>query len=240
MGDIFGSEETTSSSNSSNSTGSVNHYAGDSAAYFKQLYDELLSGLSTSQQTNPYTEQAASNLSNLSGSSGLSEYASGKNLDVTSNPYLQAQASAIKDNAMDNWTKAGTGINDLFNNNSFWSGSGHENALVSGAQDATRNLTNDLSSFWGNAYQNEVGNMTNSASALNSINSNLGSTGNTLNSQSTDEYNQLLSYLNSLVQSANDVQTTENTESTGTQTTEKSGLGDVIGTALGTYAGKKW
>lgn len=180
MSDLLGEESTTNTSQSSNTSGSsnVNNYgSAESLAGYNSLYKAL---------------------------SGLTSQYSG---DVTTNPTYQAGANAISNKATQNWTKSANQINDLFGGQSFWSGSAHENALESGAQDYSTGLADSLASYWTGAQTNQNNTMTS-----------------------------LLSLLNSLTQSNADTATNynSNTNSTGTSTTENSGgLGDLFGTVLG-------
>lgn len=175
MNDLFGSEQTTTAQQQSTEKRSVNNYgSSDALAGYNDIYSRV----------SRYIDQS-------SGS-------------VYDNPTYQAGAKAIKNSSNDIWVSSANQINDLFDSSSFWSGSAHNNALVSGAQKNSSNLADALSSYWTGAQTSQ---------------------NNALSSR--------LSQLLSLIQSNSDVTSDTNVSSCGQRSRTESGLGDAFGTVLG-------
>lgn len=179
MNDLFGSETT--------STSSTNPFSGKQKQWYEELQPylynrmtnqrsysgDLSAGLNSTQQS------AIGKLSDYANNPMLSKYASGQMIDPTNNPYVQAQAGIIKQNASDTWQKQGDQVNSMFNKNSFWSGSAHENALKNAGADINKQTSSALASLYGDAYNTGVNQMLQAQSAQETAANNMLNAGNT-------------------------------------------------------------
>ncbi len=242
MGDIFGSDTTT--------TSTTQPFSGDMATQFADYLKKLQtnpigSNAYTGQLTAPMndTQQSAITLLNgVANNPELAKFASGQYLDPATNPYLQKSADIIKQNATDQFNQTANGIDTRFNNRGFWDSSAHANTLDRAGDNANQNYDNAIASLYGNAYQTNVGNMLQAQGAQQSSANSLLNAGNTAYGISNDALqNQYKAYLTQQGFNQQDIQNFLNALNIGknptqTQTQEgDSGLGGLLGQVAGMY-----
>lgn len=155
MDDLFGKETT--------STSTSEPFSGLQKQRYESLWPYLQNRLNNPRRytgpvaapLNPTQQGAISRLSGLADSPFLRDTVGGRYLSPESNPYLQKNIDILGRKAKENFADAAGNINSLFNKNSFWSGSAHQDALSKTADQANENYNDSLASMLGGAYDRE-------------------------------------------------------------------------------------
>ena len=245
MGGLFGGK-TTQTSTTTPFSGAI---ADEFGNMFKTLSGRYSNDASSSgyggQLTAPEnsTQQAAvSGLAANANNQTLADYANGKYLDPSTNPYTQQYANELTTNANNQFKTDAAGIDSRFNNRGFYDSSAHASTLDRASQDANANLDNSLTNFYNQQYQSGVGNMLNAQGQQQSANNALLNAGNgeydIANNADNANYQNYLAQKGFTQQDINDLlnyfQVGRNPSTTTTQTSND-GLGSVVGTVAGKY-----
>lgn len=220
-------------------------FSGVSAERYNSFYPYLQGQLNdqtgyTQPMTSPINatqQQAISGLQTGATNQNLQDYASGKYLDPSTNPYLKSSVDQIQQSAKENFNQAAQGIDTRFANRGFYDSSAHAGTLDRTADLANRNVANATSNLYGNAYQQGVGNMLNAQGAQQSANAALLSGGNTqygisdtaLQRQYSDYLNQQGFKQQDISNLLNYLQIGKNPTTTQTSNDGGAGAGQVVG-----------
>ena len=224
-------------------------FSGETAKRFEDLYPYLQNKLNTSvsysvpltASMNDTQQKAITGLSSLVDNQNLSDYASGKYLDPSSNPYLQKSLDILRTNANNQFADTAAGIDSRFNNRGFYDSSSHISSLDRAADTANENYNNAATQLLSNQYNQGVGNMLNAQSSLQGANSALLNAGNTAyNIADTDLQRKYQDYLTQQGFNQQDISNLLQYFSVGknpTQTQTSNDGGEGAGKLVGTIAG---
>ena len=195
---------------------------------------DLTAGLTDTQKT------AASYLSSLLGDSALTDTASGKYLDLSTNPYLEQTYNLAADKVMDKLGTAYDNVNSQFNQRGLYNSSARMDNLNTQTDNAATQLATLANDIYGTAYNNERTNQINAISSLADLNNSLynyGTTEQTTNQNAlTNAYNEWLRQQGVDENDIANMLTYFNmVKNPTTTTTTNSGLGDLAGTVAGAY-----
>lgn len=247
MGDLFGGDKQTTTSTSEAFSGNRNNQ-------FNELYPYLRSRANNPQQyTGQYTapingtgRQAIDLMKNYANNAMLSDTASGKYIDPTTNKYLGLQADIISHKMGEQFGDATDVIDSRVNRSGFWGGSGHQALMEKARNDVLDRQGEALTNLYGNAYDQERTRQMQALGMQSSLADALMRGGEyERNISDTDLQRRREQWLAEQGLANQDIQNLLNYFSVGrnpttTQTTEGgSGLGDVFGTVLGKMA-TKW
>lgn len=242
MGSLFGSKTTTTSKQTPFSGKQKDWYEGFQPYLMGRVNNPIRYGGETAAPINQTQSDAIGKLQDSAANRTLQDYAEGAYIDPMSNPYVTAQADAIRQAGQEAWGEQGRQVNDLFNKNSFWGGSAHQDQLAKTQKDVNRSTQNSLASLYGSAYNSGVNQMLNAQGARQSAAEALLNAGNTeygitdtkaqrdlelfFREQGLDEQT-IQDYLSYLGLGKNPTQT---------QTQSSNGLGGVLGSLAGGWA----
>jgi len=234
----------------STSTSTTTPYTGEYADQLSELYSnylkknldtsaeaysgDLTAGLSDTQK------QATSYLTGLLGDSALTDTASGKYLDVSTNPYLNQTYDLASDKVMNTLGKAYDNVNSNFNQRGLYNSSARMENLNTQTDNAATQLETLANDIYGTAYNNERTNQLNAVNSLAGLNNSLYGYGTTEQSTNqtalTNAYNEWLRQQGVDQNDISNMLTYFNmVKNPTTKTTTNSGLGVIIGTAAGAY-----
>lgn len=248
MGGLFGSKTT--------STTKTTPYSGEYAKQINDFYKNTLTPKLNDPAT-PYTGQlsadmtdtqnnATSGLTGLIDSNSLTGTINGDYLNPDSNPYLSKYYDQAADKVSKSLGQANDNINSQFNTRGLYNSSARYDKLQEQANEAGDTLADVATGIYGGAYNQERSNQ------MSAINQQAGLYGSLFNqgttAQQTEQSGLDAQYKEWLRQQGVDDSDIDrmmqyfglvkNPEQATTSST--SGLGGVLGTALGIYAGKKW
>jgi hypothetical protein len=242
MGDIFGGKQ--------KSTTTTEPFSGAQKALYEAFQPYVFNRVTnprkyTGDLTADMTDtqkQAIDNLRVGANNSIIKDYAAGSYVDPMNNKYVQDMASVITQTGKDAWGEQGKQVNSLFNKNSFWGGSAHQDQLAKTAKDINQTTQNAIAGLYKDAYDTGVNQMLQAKTAQQSADNALLNAGNTeygiQDAELTRKYeawlkeqglsdNDIAMYLQYLGLGKNPTQT---------QTTKSSGLGGVMGSLAGGWA----
>jgi len=237
---------------SSTSSTTIEPFSGQRNDQFNQFIGQLQSNLQNPAQytgnvttpTNAATTQGISGLTNAANNQTLQDYANGKYLDPSTNPYMQQYANELKQNSQDQYGANAQAIDSRFSNRGFYDGSSHVSALTNAANQSNENYDNALTNLYNTNYQQNVGNMLSAQGQVQNANTALTNAGNTSwNQSNTNNQNQLQEWLTNQGVGQQDISNLINAFNVGkdpTATTTSSsnpGFGGIFGSILGNVLG---
>jgi hypothetical protein len=233
---------------SSTTTQTTEPFSGERNDRFNDLYSYLQNRLQSPQTysgplttpTNAATQQGIGGLTNAAKNQILQDYATGKFVDLSANPYLQNEINALKQNSVDLYSQLAAAIDTRLANRGFWDSSPHASALTSAANQANRNFNDTVANLENTAYQQGIGNMLSAQGQLQDANSALANAGNSEWSQQNSNLDrQYQVWKDQMGLSGQDISNLLNYFNLGknpttTQTQEADGgLGAILGSVLG-------
>lgn len=167
----------------------------DYNSLYQYLQDKLNNPQSYSGQlttpTTTATQQGITGLASAADNPTLQAFASGQNLDPSSNTYLQGAINALKQNSVDQFGQEAKAIDTHIAPHSFWDSSGHSAALTNAANQSNQNFSNAVADMEANQYNTNVGQMMNAEGALQGANTALAGAGNSEWNQENTNLGQL-------------------------------------------------
>lgn len=248
MGGLLGSKSTSSTK--------TTPYSGKYADQISDFYNNtLMKNLNTS--ATPYTgdltagltdtqNNAMSGLSGLTNTGALTGTINGDYLNPDSNPYLSRYYDQAADKVGKSLAANNDYINSQFNQRGLYNSSARQEALQKQADNAADTLGNVATNIYGNAYTTERQNQMDAIGQQAGLYDTLFNQGTT--EQQTDQAALSSQYAEWLRQQGVDENDINNMlqyfglvkNPSQTTTESSSGLGGVLGTAAGVYAGRKW
>jgi hypothetical protein len=168
MDDLFGSSSTSTTTSEPFSGAQKQRYESLWPYLEKRVYNPRKYNGQLTAPINPTQQGAIANLSGLANSQFLQDTLGGKFLDPESNPNLQKTIDIMGRKTRENFADMAGNVNTLFNKNSFWGGSAHQNSLEKAADKANENYSDSLASLFSDNYNRERANQFTAQGALQS------------------------------------------------------------------------
>lgn len=171
MGSLFGSKQKQSS------TTTTNPFSGQYKDWADQAGSYVMGNMG--KTGTPYTGQLSApinaslqgifgSMGNYTNNQNLSDYASGKYLDPTTNPYVQAGYNAGVENLMKQFGQIDDRIKSVFNSNGLFNSSMRINTQNKNAADTKKAISDFTNNYYSDLYKQGVQDMLNANSTQNS------------------------------------------------------------------------